>query len=274
LVIAFISVSAIKGFSPPDLPRLQETSVDAASVIFALMTTLLTALLFGSFPARASSRSDLASALKKDGERAGTAGPHRQRTQSLLVGGQVALAVMLLIGAGLLVRSFQALQNIPLGFNPKDTQIADIFLSDAKYADQTNCKAFFDALLEKVGHLPGVTAVAFNSSLPFHNRDVEVFGVAGEPDVDLPHTPLLDSQVISSDYFRLLQIPLLRGRVFDSQDYQADKEKVVIISKSIADRYFTGRDPIGKQIHDLGRNHSGAASVPVYPEYFVRCIGN
>jgi predicted permease len=251
LLIGFVSVEAIKAFGPADLPRFQETRVDTGSVTFVLVTTLLTALLFGLLPAWAGSRNDLVSALKKDGERSGTAGPQRQRSQALLVGGQVALAGMLLIGAGLLTRSFQALQSIPLGFNPKSVLTADIFLSDAKYADQTKCQIFFDLLLEKVGRLPGVTSVAFNNNLPFHNRDIEGFGVAGQPDVDLPHAPLLDSQVISPNYFRALEMPLLRGRMFDLPDYQAGKEKVVIISKRIADRYFPDRDPIGQQIFDL-----------------------
>jgi len=120
LLLGFLGVEAIKALGPPDLPRFQETSVDAVSVTVALATTFLTALLFGLIPAWAGSRSDLLSALKEEGERGGTAGPQRQRSQAFLVGGQVALAVILLIGAALLTRSFQELQNVPLGFNPKN----------------------------------------------------------------------------------------------------------------------------------------------------------
>ncbi len=250
LLLGFLGVEAIKALGPPDLPRFQETSVDAVSVTVALATTFLTALLFGLIPAWAGSRSDLLSALKEEGERGGTAGPQRQRSQAFLVGGQVALAVILLIGAALLTRSFQELQNVPLGFNPKNVLTTDVFLSDAKYADQAKCKTFFDTLLEKVSRLPGVTSAAINDSLPFHNRDFNGFGVTDQPAVDLAHTPLLDPQVISPDYFRTLQIPLLRGRRFDERD-QTNQEKVVIISQSIADRYFSGQDPIGKQIHDI-----------------------
>ncbi len=249
LAIAFLAVDAIKAFGP-DIARFQETRVDSASLLFVLGISLFTAFLFGLFPAWIASKANLAYTLKDEGERGGTAGPQRQRSQAFLVGGQVALASILLIGAGLLARSFQVLQNIPLGFNPQNVLTTDIFLADAKYADESKSAAFFDTLLDKVAHLPGVTAAAINNNLPFHGQNVNGFGVAGQPDPDMAHMPLLDPQFISSGYFHALGIPLLRGRVFDEQD-RAGKQRVAIVNESIAQRYFAGEDPIGKQIHDM-----------------------
>ncbi len=114
--------------------------------------------------------------MKDKGERGSTAGPQRQRSQAFLVGGQVALASILLIGAGLLARSFQVLHSIPLGFNPHNVLTTDIYLADPKYTDLAKSTVFFDTLLDKVGHLPGVTAVAINTNLPFHGENVGSFG--------------------------------------------------------------------------------------------------
>jgi putative ABC transport system permease protein len=250
LAISFAAVEAIKAFGPQDIAHLQETRVDAASLLFVLGISLFTAILFKLFPAWIASEAGFASTLKDKGERGSTAGPQRQRSQAFLVGGQVARASILLIGAGLLARSFQVLHSIPLGFNPHNVLTTDIYLADAKYADPAKCTVFFDTLLDKVGHLPGVTAVAINTNLPFHGENVGSFGVAGQPDSDLAHMPLLDPQFISPGYFTALGIPLLRGRVFNQQD-RADKQRVVIISERIAERYFAGQDPIGKQIHDM-----------------------
>ena len=251
LLIAFSAVELIKMSGPADLPRFQETRVDGPCLLFVFGVTLLATLLFGLFPAWAASKANLVSDLKEEGERTGTTGPQRQRSQALLVGGQVALAALLLVGAGLLTRSFQALQNIPLGFNSRNILTAEIFLPDPQYADQAKCNAFFDALLDKVGDLPGVTAAALNDNLPFSNQNVAIFGVAGQPDPDTAHMPILDRQEVSPNYFHAVGIPILRGRLFNDQD-QASNEKVVIISESIAKKYFAGQDPIGKQIDDFG----------------------
>ena len=244
-------LDVIRSLAPPDIARFQEVSLDAGALVFVLIITLLTALFSGLFPALVNSEINLASALKQEGDRGGTAGCDRHRAQAFLVAGQVALTSVLLVGAGLLARSFQALQSTPLGFNTNHVLTADIFLSDQKYAAQADCQSFFDALLARIRRLPGVTAASVNTGLPFSaSGNITGFGVAGEPDADLSQVPVLEQEYISPDYFKTVGIPLLKGRLFSDQD-SADKEKVVIISKSLAERYFPGQDPIGKQIHDL-----------------------
>jgi putative ABC transport system permease protein len=221
-------------------------------LLFVFVVTLLTAVLFGLFPALVLSRANLASALRDEGGRTGTAGRERQRSQNLLVIGQVALASVLLIGAGFLLRSFLALQSVPLGFNSQHVLVADVYLANAKYADGGKRKVFFDSLLEKAGRLPGVLDAGLNDGVPFGETfDLETLIVAGRPVTDVSRLPWMFHQVVSPGYFRALGIPLLKGRFFDERD-QENAESVVIINESIAHRIFGGADPIGKQLDDRG----------------------
>ena len=250
MLLSAWALTVIKSLAPPDIARFQEISLDAGTLLFVLVVTLLTALFSGLVPALTNSEINLASALKQEGDRSGTAGRERHRTQAFLVGGQVALTSILLIGAGLLLRSFQALQNTPLGFNSEHILTADIYLADKKYAAQADCQEFFDRLVSTVNRLPGVTDASFDAGLPFTGGGgVTAFGIAGEPDPELSQCPLLYTQYISPTYFRTAGVPLLSGRFFSDQD-SADKERVVVINESLAQRYFPGQNPIGKQLHD------------------------
>ena len=251
LLISRWTVVFIKWLDPGQINRLQTITIDGASLIFVFVLTLVSALLFGLLPALVISRSNLASALQEEGGRTGTAGRERQRSQSILVIGQVALASVLLMGAGLLLRSFLALQSFPLGFNSHDVLVADIFLVNTKYQNGSKRRAFFDALLDKVRHLPGITEAGLNDGLPFHWNDYESLCIAGQPMLDTAQLPWMQHQIVSPGYFRVLGIPLLRGRFFDERD-QEGAEDVVIINQAIAEHYFPGQDPIGKQLDDLG----------------------
>ena len=252
LLTSYWVVSFIKWLDPGRINRLQTITIDGTSLIFVFCLTLVTALLFGLLPALVISRANLASALRDEGGRTGTAGPERQRGQSVLVIGQVALASVLLIGAGLLLRSFLALQGASLGFNSHHVLVADIYLANTKYADQEKRKEFFDSLLEKVARLPGVVHAGLNDGLPFSgNGDFENLCIAGQPVTDPGRLPWMFHQIVSPGYFRALGIPLLKGRFFDDRD-QPSTENVVIINQSIAQRIFGGQDPIGKQLDNLG----------------------
>ena len=251
LLTSYWSVAYIKWLDPGNITRLHTIAIDGTSLLFVFCLTLLTALLFGLLPALVISRANLASALRDEGGRTGTADRDRQRGQSTLVIGQVALASVLLIGAGLLFRSFLALQNARLGFDSHHVLLADIHLVNTKYKDGNKRKAFFDTLLDQTRNLPGVTEVGLNDCLPFHWSDYESLYVAGQPVADLGRLPWMEHQIVSTNYFRALKIPLLRGRFFDSGD-QPGTENVVIINHALAQRYFAGQDPIGKQLDDLG----------------------
>jgi putative ABC transport system permease protein len=251
LVLAFWGIHLIKLLCPLDIPRFQAIAVDNRALIFVLSITVCTALIAGVLPALASSNADLALALAESGQRSGTAGPLRQKKQAYLVAGQVALTFVLLTVACLLLRSYQILHDAPLGFDPRHVLTGDIYLRSSKYSDTAKSRAALDAILDKLRRLPGVSGAALNDDLPFKGRSVQAFGVAGQPDPEPGHEPTMEPQLISGEYFSVLGIRLLRGRTFGNQD-QLDKEKVVIISESLADHFFKGQDPIGKQLDDLG----------------------
>jgi predicted permease len=248
--LAAWSLQAIKSADSSDIPRVQGVTVDNASLGFVFLVMLATALASGLFPAWTASRVNLAYTLNREGERAGTSG-HRQRSQAILVAVQVALSCLLLTGAGLLIRSLQAIQSVSLGFRTDRILTAEVYLADAKYPTQTACNAFFDKLLERVQQLPGVMSAALVDDLPFSGGfGMNAFGFVGQPDPPLKDMPILRSQIVSSDYFHTLEIPLLHGRLFDEQD-SPEKEKVIVVSDEFAARFFPGQDPIGKQIHDV-----------------------
>jgi putative ABC transport system permease protein len=248
--IAVWSLQAIKGADSSDIPRVQEVTVDHASLAFVLLVMLATALASGLFPALTGSRVNLAVALNREGERTGTSS-HRQRSQAILVALQVALSCLLLTGAGLLMRSLQAIQSVSLGFKIDHILTAEVYLADAKYPTQTACNLFFDKLLDNIQQLPGVMSAAIVDDLPFSGGfGMNAFGLVGQPDPPLKDMPILRSQIVSVDYFQTLAIPLLHGRLFDEQD-GPNKEKVIVVSDEFAARFFPGQEPVGKQIHDV-----------------------
>jgi putative ABC transport system permease protein len=241
-------IQIIKQLSPPQIYRVQEASLDLTAILFVGGVIVLVAFVSGVLPALSLSKPKLGSVLKDEGGRTGTGGPERYRAQTILVAGQVALACILLVGAGLLARSFEAAQTVALGFNPHQILTAELKLTGSSY-DGAKTRAFWDATLVKVRQLPGVTEVAMNDSLPL-NHDWEVlvpFTVDGQPDPGAGHHPVLDWQMISPNYFRTLEIPLLEGRDFNLHE-RIDGQQVVIIDDGLANRYFSGQNPIGKVI--------------------------
>jgi putative ABC transport system permease protein len=248
--IAVWSLQAIKNADSLDIPRVQEVAIDGGSLSFVVFVMLLTALASGLFPAWTGSKVNLAFALSRDNDRAGT-GSHRQQSQLVLVAVQVALSCLLLTGAGLLMRSLQAIQSVSLGFSTDHILTAEVYLADAKYPTQAACNVFFDKLLEKVQEMPGVMSAALVNDLPFSGGfGMNAFGIVGQPDPPLKDLPISRSQIVSLDYFHTLDIPLLRGRLFNEQD-GPDKEKVIVVTDELAARFFPEQDPIGKQLHDV-----------------------
>lgn len=250
VALSYSALGAIKALTPSNVARFQEVQIDAGALFFVLVITVPIALFSGLLPALVNSKTDCATALKKEGDRGGTTGRETRRGQALLVVGQVALTSVLLIGAGLLARSFQALQSVPLGFDARHILTADLYLTDAKYKTQAERRVFFDKLLDRIARIPGATATGLNTNLPFRRNLINSFGIAGQPDPEPAQWPELDWQMVSPDYFHAAGIPILRGRTFSDQD-GPDKDKVIIINENIAKRFFSGEDPIGKQLHDF-----------------------
>jgi putative ABC transport system permease protein len=255
LIGLFVSVWAIeliKVLSPQqELARFQKVSLDTGSLLFFVCASIFTSLLSGLFPALRLSKANLGSALKGVSGRSSTGGPRRQKIQSLLIIIQVAVSCVLLTAAGLLARSFQATQDIPLGFNPHHLLAIQIELPSISYESDGRSLTFFETLIENVRQPPGVSAVALNPNPPFNDwTDSEPFGIPGRPDPEPGQEPMLEWQAITPGYFRTLEIPLLAGRDFETRDLHGNS-RVVIINEALAQRYFPGKDPIGKQINDF-----------------------
>jgi putative ABC transport system permease protein len=250
LVVAIFSIGIIKTLSSEELYRVQSTSLDIRTLLFVGGITVGVSLLSGWLPAWSISKADPGLAL--DQNRSGMVGPKRQRIQAAIAVGQLAVASMLLIGTGLLVRSFQAVQAVPIGFNPHHLLTASVFPTNARYKAMPAIHRFFDEVLDKVLRLPGVTDAAVDDGMPFVG-DWAAFAfpvyLQSQPGSELGQGPPMIPQAISPGYFKTIQIPLLEGRDFDEQD-QAESQNVAIIDDSLAQRFFPGQSPIGKQIHD------------------------
>jgi putative ABC transport system permease protein len=259
LLLAVWGVDAIRALSPKDIPRFQQVRVDGVVLAFAALVSLASGLLFGLFPAWKISRGDLNSALQEAG-RGGTSGPGRQRSQALLVIGQVALACVLLTGAGLLLKSFAALQSVRLGFQPNHLLTMQIKLPGSKYRGNPNgpaeMAAFYRQLLEGIAGLPDVRAVALSDNPPFTNvgGGESSFAVTGRPDPRPGEEAFAETQLVSTDYFKTMGMELRRGRAFNAGD-TLDSPKAVIIDEAFAKKFFPGQDPIGQQINDIARDH-------------------
>jgi putative ABC transport system permease protein len=250
LVAGVIGVAIAQGtgrllvaYAPDALPRLNELSIDARVLGFALLSSLVTGVLFGMIPAVSASRPNLTDTLKEGTAGAG-GGARRQRLRNVLVVGEVALSVTLLIGAGLLIRSFWYLQRVNPGFNTERLLTMRVNLPGLDYRTGDLKRAFYERLLADVRVLPGVQAAATSSIVPLGggNTSTEVRLVGAPPDTKVPGA---DWRLVSPGYFSALGVPL-RGRDFVDSD--TDKQPVIILSEAAARTYFKGEDALGKRI--------------------------
>ena len=257
LFVAWWGVDAFGALGLSTLPRAYGVQLDFSVFAFTLFCALLTGLAFGALPAWSASRGDAAAALKEAGTR-GSAGKRTTFLRAALVIGEIALAVMLLSTAGLLVRSFEKLQQENPGFMPGGVITARLSLPNAKYDQPAKRIAFADAALARLRSLPGVTAAGLTDVLPFTGNNSS--GSYKMPEVVLPAgAPLPHGQQRSVDpgYFKAMGLTLLRGRLFTAAD-TAGTQKVVIIDRVLADRYWPGQDPLGKSIIRGGSEDNAA----------------
>jgi putative ABC transport system permease protein len=248
------SLDAILALTPPTVPRFHETKIDVSVLAFTTFAALLTGILVGVWPAwRISQTASISLALHEVGGRGSSDGAGRQRMRSGLVITQVALAIVLLAGAGLTLKSFWHAQNAPLGFDPHGVVNIVVSLSEAKYKKEEQKAAFWTQLLERVQQLPGVEAAAISANSPFDDDEWDShFHVTGTPPIPPGQEPIAEVSSVSPDYFRVLGMPILRGRSFGPEDPPGEKghPRSIIIDESFARKYFHGKDPIGQHIDD------------------------
>jgi predicted permease len=234
------------------IPRLQDVGLDERVLLFTLLLSLFSGILFGLSPALRISRLDLNSTLKGTSRgAAGTSavGGRGNNVRRLLVVSELALSVVLLIGAGLLIRSFARLQDVPPGFNPRDVLTFDLTMTGRKYNDKQTILNTYRQLWERMEHLPGANAAGGVTSLPLS----QAFGwtpITVEGRTPLPGEKFLnaDERLVGGHYFEAMGIPLRRGRFFTDQD-DPTKPVVVIVDEYMADQLWPGQDPIGRRIH-------------------------
>lgn len=252
--LALWSMDAILALTPPRLPRFHEASIDLPVLAFTTLAAFVAGVLVGVWPAwRISSSDSISFALHEGGDRGASDGPGGQRMRSGLVITQVALAIVLLAGAGLTLKSFWHAENAPLGFNPEGVVNFEIALPEAKYQASEQKDAFWTQLLQRVQSIPGVEAAAVSANSPFDDWEEDsYFHVTGTPPTPAGQQPSAEVSVVSADYFRVMGMPILRGRGFGPEDLPGEKghSRSIIIDETFAQKYFAGKDPIGQHIDD------------------------
>lgn len=249
LTAAVLGTRAIVRSLPPtvQLPRLDTISVDGRVLAFTLAITILTGILFGLVPALSASRPDLQGALRSV-SRGSTAGSSTMRLRNGLVVAQVALALMLLVGAGLLMRSFQMLQAVDTGVDPRGVLTLRMSLGGESYGTGEARRGLLGQLLPALQGLPGVQAVGTVSHLPL--TEGKMGHLAYRPDLPPPapgEEPSVDIRIVGGEYFAAQGVPLMAGRTFDERDH-VDAAPAFIINQALARQQFPGEDPVGKRL--------------------------
>jgi predicted permease len=249
LGVAFAGVRGLLALAPEGLPVAVSVRMDAPVLVFTVLAAVAAGVLFGIAPAWQISRRGQYELLK-DGGRSNTAGRARQRMRSSLVVAEVALALVLLVGAGLFLRSLAALEEVNPGFQPQGVITAGVSLPPARYNDNAKQIAFSRAVLGNLSATPGVTAVAAGVPLPFSgNAGSASFRIEGRPSPPGDPGPHGDIGVVSPDYFAALKIPIRQGRVFSDLD-RADTQPVALVDEILARQYWPGENPVGKHIRN------------------------
>ena len=247
LLVAVWGVEALVAMEPAGIPRLADVGVDWFVIAFTMGLSLVTGLLFGVVPALQAARTGISSTLKEGG-RGNMSSRGSARMRSALVIAEVALAVTLLAGAGLLIRSFGRLAAVDPGFKVAPALAFDVSLPDSRYEEEPRQIAFFDQLLPKLRAIPGVESAAAVVHLPLSGASfVLTFEIAGRPPVPPSQQPAMQVRIATSEYFQTIGIPLKRGRSFAAED-RWGTTPVAIITEAAAKQYFPGEDPIGKKI--------------------------
>jgi predicted permease len=250
LLVAQLSIYVVRAMNPGNIPRLEDIAINDAVLVFTFGVSLATGILFGVAPVWRAVKVDLNTSLKaggRSGQSDGGLHLRRHSLRGLLIVSEVTLSLMLLIGAGLLIRSFVRLQSVPPGFTTDHVLTMEVAAAGPKYRDDKAVINFYKEFESHVAHLAGVVAEGVVSALPLTGEvgwgHINVEGYAPPPGQELQ----ADIRVASTDYFRTMEIPLRKGRFF-TEDDNADKPQVVIIDEKFAQRFWPNSDPIGKHL--------------------------
>jgi putative ABC transport system permease protein len=268
LVIAWWGIDLLRSFGPQDVPRLGEVAINAPVFSFTFVAAIFSTLVFALVPALQVTRSNVNESLQEGNH--GTVGPESHHLRRLLIIAQVALSLLLLAGAGLLIKSFANLRATKPGFDPQRALVAELILPKARYPEAEKHRQFFEQILPKLAALPGVEAAGAAFPMPFSNNNFgDTFSIVGQP----PRPPGQELEAsdlrVTPDYFRAMRTPLLRGRVFNSRDTR-DSPPVIIVNELLAQRFFPGGNAIGQQIILL----QGENNQPSPPKEIIGIVGS
>ncbi|HEY9228581.1 MAG TPA: FtsX-like permease family protein, partial [Gemmatimonadaceae bacterium] len=253
IALAVVATRALLALNPDALPTMFTVGVDGRAVLFSVLLSVATGVLFGLLPALGAATPDLNRSLREGG-RSSSAGRGSERVRRTLVVAQVSLAVMLLVGAGLLVRSFAELTSVRLGFDPDRVLTAGLRAVGERYDSSAAVNRFYDGVLFEIAQSPGVVAVGATGMLPTRGSVSTSVRIEGEP-VDETKLPDLRYGSVRGDYFKAMRIPILAGREYNASD-KADGPKTVIINETAARRFFPKGDALGRRIR-IGPSPNG-----------------
>jgi putative ABC transport system permease protein len=266
LLVAPWAIDLLLFAVPSGVTAFTAVALDRSVILFAAGLSIATGLLFGLAPALQISKVGAGDALKEGGR--GNTGDSRKRLRGALVASQIALALVLLVGVGLMVRSFQKLQGVELGFDPEGVMTARVTLPKAPYGDDARMVQFYDALRERVSTMPGVTSAGMVNALPILGGGPYLsFDEQGAPPLPPGDSPDANIRVVDPGYFDAMRIPLRAGRSLAETD-RAGATNVILINETMAHRYWPGQDPIGRRIA-----FDGANDAPNYRE-IVGVVGD
>ena len=247
LLLAVWGIDLLTRLGSDSLPKFGAYRIDLWTLGFTLLISVGAGIIAGIAPAFHISSAGAGETLKQDSGRTGGA-PSRQRTRKALVISEVALSLILLIGAGLLIRSFWKLLNVAPGFDPNNTLTMSVSLSPTKYSDPRQQGVFFDRALDKIRSLPGVVSAGSTTTLPLMGiGSTQPFTIEGRPAPSVAEQPMALTRYISPEYFRTMKVPLRKGRFFSDQD-RDNEVQAVIISDGMARRFWPGENPIGRRL--------------------------
>jgi putative ABC transport system permease protein len=253
LLITVWGLNLIKFYGEDQLPRLSEVRVSASVLIFTFVVSIATGILFSLIPTLKASRPEVNEVLKS-GTKAATSGRALRRWRDALVVSEIALSLILLVGAGLMIKSFARLVNVSPGFDPQNVLTGRISLNRKNYGKPADRVNYINQTLERLRALPGVQSAAFVAPMPFGGGNVSSgFRIEGKPQPEPGREPGAGNRSVTPEYFQTIKIPLIKGRYFNHQDTHGGVG-AAIINHALAQRYFPNEDPIGKRIFDIGAN--------------------
>jgi putative ABC transport system permease protein len=269
LVIAIWSFDAIHALSPAQASRFQETRLDLPTLAFTAGIAVVCGILVGIWPAwRVSQLASLSGVLHETGTRSGSDSATRQRARGVLVITQVALALVLLAGAGLTLKSFWRSQTAPLGFEPEGILTMTLSLPEARYDSKEKVATFYKQLIERIETLPGVTAAALGQNIPFDDTEWDSsYHLTGTAPSPPGHEPSAEVNIITTDYFKVLKMPILRGRNFGPEEVLG-RPRSIIVDDLFVRKNFPNENPIGRHLDDnqtLEKNPPPLTIVGVVP---------